>query len=151
MCAAIASAELEQACLSREQFRLQVFARSKGRCVFCGQSAVDAHHILERKLFADGGYRLDNGAAVCEWHHWLCETTEIGVADVRRAAGLPAIGDEMDKWGNRIWPTGRRTAGPLIDDTGARRALAAGRVLHLVTPAGYLELETGLSKGDGDE
>lgn len=148
MSTATAGADLVESCLSREQFRLQVFARSNGRCVICGDPVVDAHHILDRKLFADVGYRLDNGAAVCELHHWACETTEISVAVVRRAAVLPAFADEMDKWGNRIWPSGLRSAGPLMNDTGARRALAAGRVLHLVMPSSYREPEFVPAEGE---
>ena len=74
--------------LSREAFKDQVFARSKHKCVFCGAPAVDAHHILERKLFDDGGYYLDNGAAVCEADHWRCETTEFSLEDVRLAANI---------------------------------------------------------------
>lgn len=132
--------------LSREAFKTQVFARSKQRCVFCGAPAVDAHHILERKLFDDGGYYLDNGAAVCEDDHWKCETTEHGLDDVRRACGIetPAVpvsmqGLHLDKWGNRVWPSGMRTWGPLAEDTGARKALAQGGFLGFMMPTGYAE------------
>lgn len=137
----------EQALLSRETFKDQVFARSAGKCVFCGSPAVDAHHILERKLFEDGGYYLGNGAAVCEQHHWQCETTALSVEQVRAAAGvqspvLPGGFDATaiyDKWGNRVWPSGLRTWGSLEHDTGARKALAAGGFLGLLMPAGYAE------------
>lgn len=133
--------------LSREQFKAEVFRRSAGRCIFCSAPAVDAHHILERKLFADGGYYLANGVAVCEAHHWQCETTVLTVEQVRTAAGictavLPAGFDSLamyDKWGNRVWPSGLRTWGPLEQDTGARKALAAGAVLGLLMPADYAE------------
>ena len=37
------------------------------------------------------------------------------------------------------------------NDTGARRALAAGRVLHLVMPTGYREPELVPTEGDCDE
>jgi hypothetical protein len=126
--------------LSREAFEVAVFKRDKGRCVFCGQAAVDAHHILERKLFADGGYRLNNGASVCEAHHWDCETTRIPVEEVRRACGIvdpqawiwpdgfERVG-RLDKWGNRFLEGEMhlyRIWGPLKDDVGARRALTKG-------------------------
>ena len=39
--------------------------RAHGRCVLCDAVAVDAHHVLDRKLYPDGGYYLGNGAAVC--------------------------------------------------------------------------------------
>lgn len=131
--------------LSREEFKRLVFARSGGRCVFCGVAAVDPHHVLERKLFPEtGGYFLSNGAAVCEAHHWDCETTKLSVEDVRKAAGinhaaLPPGFDEgqiYDKWGNLVRPDGLREPGRLFADTGARKALAAGGKLGLFVPKG---------------
>lgn len=133
--------------LSREEFSRQVLARNRGKCIFCSRPAVDAHHILERKLFLDGGYYLENGAAVCEEHHWQCELTQLSVEDVRKAAGieqavLPSGFAEQavfDKWGNRIWPSGLRSWGPLEHDTGARKALAQAGVMGLMMPSDYLE------------
>lgn len=133
--------------LSREAFKTQVFARSKQRCVFCGAPAVDAHHILDRKLWSDGGYYLDNGAAVCEDDHWRCETTQWSLNEVRRAAGITQavlpLGTEpnitLDKWGNRVWPSDMRSWGPLAHDTGARKALAQGGFLGRMMPPGYTE------------
>lgn len=133
--------------LSRAEFEKQVLARFRGRCTFCARPAVDAHHILERKLFADGGYYLANGAGVCEQHHWECETTEISVEQVRQACGIsevvmPAgLEGRRDKWGNLVRPDGLREPGPLFDDTGCRRALAAGGFLGLFVPAGTPALE----------
>src|SRR5271163_2337560 len=63
-------------------------ARDKGRCVFCDNPAKDAHHIIERRLWDDGGYYLDNGASVCREHHLACEMTTISVEDVRLACGV---------------------------------------------------------------
>jgi hypothetical protein len=125
--------------LSRDEFKRQVFVRSGGKCVFCTRPAVDAHHVLERKLFTDGGYYPSNGASVCEMHHWDCETTRVSVEDVRKAAGitLPALppGFDLnsfyDKWGNLVRPDGLREPGPLFFDTGARKALAAGGKLGI--------------------
>lgn len=37
--------------LTREEFKQQVFERDEHCCVVCGKPAVDAHHILERRLF----------------------------------------------------------------------------------------------------
>lgn len=126
--------------LSREAFKQQVFARSAGRCVFCPAPAVDAHHILDRKLFADGGYVLANGAAVCDAHHWACETTALSVEAVRSAAGITTVhvpdgwdrAAVYDKWGNQARSDGSWTPDPLIEDTGARRALAQGGKLGLI-------------------
>ena len=133
--------------LSREAFKTKVFHRSMGRCVFCKRCAVDAHHILERKLFADGGYYVNNGAAVCEEHHLLCEQTTLSVEQVRAAARVAEAvlpegfdpGVAYDKWGNRVWPSGLRSWGPLQNDTGARRALAAGGFLGYMMPSAYCE------------
>lgn len=132
--------------LHRAEFKVRVFARDRHTCVFCTRPAVDAHHILERKLWPDGGYYLDNGASVCEEHHWACETTEISVEEVRRAAGIVEVcvppGFEAvacyDKWGNLLREDGLREPGPLFSDTGARKALAAGGVLHCFIPKGAL-------------
>lgn len=51
--------------LTRDDFREFVFKRDNHKCVVCGEPAVDAHHILERRLFHDSGYYLDNGASLC--------------------------------------------------------------------------------------
>lgn len=131
----------------REAFRQAVMHRSDGRCVRCGATAVDAHHVLDRKLFADGGYVVDNGAAVCAACHWDAETTRWAVEDVRRAAGIvevvvPEGWDPkvvVDKWGHRVWPSGLRSAGPLALDVGMRRALAMGGFLGRLMPADYEE------------
>ena len=93
--------------LSRQEFKQQVFAKTGNSCAFCDQPAVDAHHILDRKLREDGGYYIDNGCAVCEIHHLRCETGEINVADVRKASFsnhlIPSLlysDIDYDKWGN---------------------------------------------------
>jgi len=61
--------------LTREEFKKQVFARTDGKCCVpgCNCKAVDAHHIMDRKLWKDGGYYLTNGAALCEKHHLEAE------------------------------------------------------------------------------
>ena len=57
--------------LTREEFKKQVFARTRGKCCVpgCTCDAVDAHHILDRHLWYHGGYILSNGAALCGKHH----------------------------------------------------------------------------------
>ena len=77
--------------LSREDFRSQVFDRDDGRCVICGESGVDAHHIIERRLFPDGGYYLDNGATLCGACHIRAEMTVLSCAEIRAAAGITQI------------------------------------------------------------
>lgn len=64
---------------TREEFKKQVFARTNGKCCVpeCNCDAVDAHHIMDRKLWNDGGYYLSNGAALCEKHHLEAEQGKI--------------------------------------------------------------------------
>lgn len=128
--------------LSREAFREAVFARDGHRCVFCERAAQDAHHILERRLWADGGYYRDNGASVCAEHHLACERTQMSVEEVRNACGINRIlvpehlyDDHVyDKWGNPIFGGGRRGRGELFFDPSVQKVLAEGGVLPLFTP-----------------
>ena len=66
----------------RDAFREGVFARDRHRCVVCRAPAVDAHHLIERRLFPDGGYVLDNGVSLCGAHHREAEATTISVSRV---------------------------------------------------------------------
>jgi len=127
--------------LTRDNFREAVFYRDKGACVFCGEEAADAHHIMERRLFPDGGYYLSNGASVCPEHHIKCETTEISVEEVREAAGIDKyvipphlyMDTVYDKWGNPILPNGQRLKGELFHDESVQKILAQGGVLQQFT------------------
>jgi len=74
--------------LTRKKFKRLVFERQNYVCAFCQLPCVDAHHILERKLFDDGGYYLDNGIGVCSKHHLLLEKDEISVEEARKAIGI---------------------------------------------------------------
>lgn len=125
--------------LTRTEFREGVFARDNNKCVFCGAPAADAHHILERRLWPDGGYYLDNGASVCEPCHLKCEQTSISVEEVREACGIkkkvipPHLYDDLeyDKWGNIVLANGQRLKGELFFDESVQKVLA--EVLHLFT------------------
>lgn len=128
--------------LTRDAFREGVFARDKNTCVFCDKPAKDAHHILERRLWDDGGYYMSNGASVCEEHHMQCEMTTISVEEVRHACGITKIrvpdhfyDDHIyDKWGNPVLEDGRRGKGPLFFDESVQKVLRQGGVLDLFTP-----------------
>ena len=63
----------------RTDFKNSVFARTNGKCCVpgCNCDAVDAHHILDRHLWNNGGYILSNGAALCAKHHMDAETGKI--------------------------------------------------------------------------
>lgn len=61
--------------LTRDEFREGVFKRDNHKCVICGKPAQDAHHIMEKRLFDNCGYYLDNGASLCGKHHIEAEQT----------------------------------------------------------------------------
>ena len=105
--------------LSRPDFRNCTFERDQFKCVVCGNPALDAHHIIERRLFKasseKGGYFLDNGASLCEIHHIEAEQTVLSCHSIRALCGIKTIvlpehfyADlDYDKWGNIITPHGR--------------------------------------------
>lgn len=127
--------------LTRDKFREGVFARDNHKCVFCDKPAVDAHHILERRLFSDGGYYLDNGASVCVLHHLQCEMTIISVEAVREACGIDKkiipehlyADQPYDKWGNPLLANGTRAKGELFYDESVQKILKKGCALDLFT------------------
>lgn len=133
---------MEPKLLTRDQFREGVFARDNHKCIFCDLPAQDAHHILERRLFSNGGYFLENGASVCGKHHLDCERTILSVEEVRSAAKITKIvvpehfyDDHIyDKWGNPVLEDGRRGKGELFFDESVQKALKEGGVLDLFTP-----------------
>jgi hypothetical protein len=136
------SVMFEEKLLTRDQFREQTFERDNHKCVFCGEPAVDAHHILERRLWGKSqGYFASNGASVCQTHHIMCETTEIAVEDVRLACGIEkySIPEHLysdhiyDKWGNIVLPYGRRMKGELFYDESVQKILKQGKKLDLFT------------------
>jgi hypothetical protein len=136
---------------TRDEFRNAVFDRDGHRCVICGAglgdpqvadtTKLDAHHIIERRLWTDGGYYLDNGATLCSFNslqgrpggcHIKAETTELSVEDIRIAAKIEKIilPEDMyhdhvyDKWGNVILDNGKRTKGPLFYDESVQKVLS---------------------------
>jgi hypothetical protein len=105
----------------------------------CKSPAADAHHIIERRLFPDGGYYIDNGASLCPEHHLLAESTEIGCDELRNLCKIakPVIpphlyrDQQYDKWGNPTLPNGTRLRGELFHDASVQKIIAP--VLHLFT------------------
>lgn len=118
---------------------MHTLARKNGWCCvpYCRNHAVDAHHIIERRLFPDGGYYLDNGAGVCKEHHLLAETTQLSCDELREACGIDTVvlpphfypDERYDKWGNVILPNGRRLKGELFEDPSVQKIITP--VLHL--------------------
>jgi hypothetical protein len=124
--------------LTRDDFRNAVFKRDNYKCVICQEPAVDAHHIIERRLFEDGGYYSDNGASVCSKHHILAEQTVLSCEEIRSAAKITIIilpkhlyeEFQYDKWGNIILPSGQRLKGDLFFDESVQKILKEGNVLN---------------------
>lgn len=128
--------------LSREEFREQVFARDAHTCLMCDEPAVDAHHIIERRLFPDGGYYLGNGASLCSHHHLEAEQTTLDAQTLRDAAGITEIVlpdhlyDDLayTKWGDVILEDGTRSPGELFYDESVQKILRRGGMLGRYTP-----------------
>ena len=125
--------------LTRDDFRESTFLRDKHSCVICGKKAQDAHHIMERRLFNDSGYYLDNGSSLCGECHLKAESTEISCKDIRTACGIDKAilpehlysDNEYDKWGNIILPNGQRVKGELFHDGSVQKII--NPVLHMFT------------------
>lgn len=130
---------MENILLTREQFKELVFKRDGYKCLVCKEPADDAHHIIERKLFLDGGYFIDNGASVCSDCHIKAEQTIISCEELRALAGITNIvlpdhlyKDQVyDKWANPILNNGLRLRGELFQDASVQKILQP--VLHLFT------------------
>lgn len=125
--------------LTRDIFRESVFERDSYKCVICSKPAVDAHHIIERRLFSDGGYYIDNGASLCAEHHIEAEQTTLSCDEIREKCGIETIilpdhfydDNQYDKWGNIILPNGNRVKGELFYDESVQKILKQGGVLDL--------------------
>lgn len=123
--------------LNKENFRNSVFERDNHKCVICDQEAVDAHHIIDRRLWNNGGYYLNNGASLCEIHHIKAEKTEMSCDHLREKIGItnPILPEHLykdysyDKWGNIILKNGNRLRGELFYHKSVQKTLED--VLHL--------------------
>jgi hypothetical protein len=117
--------------LTRDKFREGVFKRDGDKCVICGEPGQDAHHIMERRLFPNGGYYLDNGATLCGTHHIEAEETTLTCEQIREAAGITYIcipphlypDERYDKWGNPYMKNGTRLRGDLYNDPSVQKII----------------------------
>ena len=87
---------------NREEFKRIVFGVTNGKCCVpgCECDAVDAHHIMNRHLWSDGGYNITNGAALCAEHHIQAENGTITPRQLIEYMGIPKdrlkIPDELE-------------------------------------------------------
>lgn len=126
----------------RDEFKARVFERDNGRCVACGDPAADAHHIIDRSLWADGGYLMDNLVSLCSTCHLNAETTELTCEELRKNARIYRIvlpdhlpqdnAQRYDKWANLYFDkvSPRRIPGELFHQENVQRILKAGKQLE---------------------
>lgn len=127
--------------LTREQFKAVVFERDKYKCMVCGADAVDAHHIIDRSLWDDGGYYADNGVSLCSDCHLRAEKTLISCEELREAAGIKVVvlpehfyaDQTYDHWGN-ISSGGALIKGELFHEPHVQKILKEAGVLDRFSP-----------------
>ena len=125
--------------LSRNEFREAVFSRDSLSCIMCDKEATAAHHIIERKLFSDGGYYIDNGASLCNECHWKAEQTIISCDSIRNEAKIKNIilpegfdtNLKYDKWCNVIINDNVRMPGVLFHEKSVQNILRESNLLRL--------------------
>ena len=131
--------------LTRDRFRESVFHRDNHRCVICDSPGQDAHHIMERRLFNDGGYYLNNGATLCGTCHLRAESTELTCEEIRQAAGITKVvlpeslykDCRYDKWGNPYLPNGQRLRGDLFYDESVQKIIVGDFTKYVKYPRTY--------------
>lgn len=128
--------------MNRDEFKTAVFERDDHRCINCGKEAVDAHHIIDRSLWDDGGYYIDNGVSLCSECHLKAEQTLISCDELREKAGIQNIllpehfysDEKYDKWGNIVLTSGMRIKGELFQEESVQRIFREAGVLKDFLP-----------------
>lgn len=95
--------------MRREEFRNRVFRRDGFECLvpWCDEDAKDAHHIIERAEWDNGGYFPDNGASVCHKHHKAAEDNYIPPQAFWQWIDVvgptpDGMSRDVDKWGEPL-------------------------------------------------
>lgn len=97
--------------LTREKFRNDVLNRDHQKCIICSETEkLTAHHIIDRSLFENGGYYIDNGITLCESCHIKAENGTYTCDELRYKAQISEIivpdgfdnSKVIDKWGNLL-------------------------------------------------
>jgi len=95
--------------LSRQQFNCLSLQRDNHKCLFCDDTeSLDIHHIIDRSLFPNGGYYLENASTLCPRHHLFAEKGVLSCDQIRKKAKIDCIClpegysilNNYDKWGN---------------------------------------------------
>lgn len=119
--------------LTRDEFRESCLKRDKQQCVVCGKKDnLAVHHIVERRLFSDSGYYMDNGATLCPECHIAAEKTDISTDEIRKACGITKVvlpehlypDYEYTKWGDIQLGNGQRIKGELFFDESVQKIIA---------------------------
>ena len=94
---------------TREQFHSKCFERENNQCIvpWCTKQPVDAHHIIERAEWEDGGYFPENGASVCYKHHLMAEDNTIPPQAfwywLEQSPVTPkGVSKDVNKWGEEF-------------------------------------------------
>lgn len=136
-------------------WRDAVFSRDGSACVRCGRSDVelDAHHLMERRLFSApgephrGGYALSNGVTLCDAPapdggpscHLLAEGCVSLPDELRSMANIDEVvlpiqllaDERYDKWGNPLLADGTRGIGEMFWSEQAQKVLGQCGMLTL--------------------
>lgn len=135
--------------MDRDRWREAVFARDGHACVRCGRRAgdvkLDAHHLMERRLFGapgeplPGGYAQANGVTLCDASaadggpscHMLAEGCVVLPDELRAMAGIDQVvlpvqllaDEQWDKWGSPVLADGTRGTGELFWEEPVQKVL----------------------------
>ena len=123
--------------LTRDAFRETVTERDGNVCVVDGNTATAVHHIIERRLFDDGGYYEDNGVCLCDDCHVLAEKTLISCEALREKAGIKTVvlpnhldeNTRYDKWGNAWINKDIRARGELFFEEPVQKIIRSAGLL----------------------
>lgn len=115
----------------REYFNQRVLDRDQHSCVNCGSGGTEVYHIMESRLFEDGGYYVDNGVTLCYPCRLLAEQTLLSCDELRSKSGIRQIvlpphlemNTTYDRWGNPILKNGQRLQGELFDEPEVQKIL----------------------------
>jgi len=145
--------------LTRDEFRNICLERDKHECRVCGEvHDLSVHHILERKLWEDGGYYEHNGVTLCPKCHLLAEGCFIMPHELWSLLGYEVDDDvypegfelniDYDKWGQEVVYFGKDKSFIVIpnefEEKFCKATRLAGGMIREVNPewlAEYMSIE----------